>query len=265
MRPNVQKTTAVSTSSGHQQLQPLDKALKKFEKHIELGQYEGPDKLQNRAISTLIQTNKKLEAQRIRVKDKSDRATIEQVLDPRTRMILFKLLSRSAIMCTCMCVHVCVCMYAFTCMCVHVCVYMYVCACMRVHVCVNMYACTCMREHVCVYMYACTCMCVHVCVYMYICVYIYAFTCIVCTCIVCTCSMCAFIMSECMYVYVVYRTLYTIPHVRMCVHVLYRMLHTITYFICACIYVCIILYMNHVLCVHTYTLYSLLVVLRPPC
>ena len=200
MRPNVQKTTAVSTSSGHQQLQPLDKALKKFEKHIELGQYEGPDKLQNRAISTLIQTNKKLEAQRIRVKDKSDRATIEQVLDPRTRMILFKLLSRSAIMCTCMCVHVCVCMYAFTCMCVHVCVYMYVCACMRVHVCVNMYACTCMREHVCVYMYACTCMCVHVCVYMYICVYIYAFTCIVCTCIVCTCSMCAFIMSTCTYV-----------------------------------------------------------------
>ncbi|KAG8133300.1 hypothetical protein E2320_011128 [Naja naja] len=32
-----------------------------------------------------------------RVKDKSDRATVEQVLDPRTRMILFKMLSRGVI------------------------------------------------------------------------------------------------------------------------------------------------------------------------
>lgn len=34
---------------------------------------------------------------RYRVKDKSDRATIEQVMDPRTRMILFKLLNRGFI------------------------------------------------------------------------------------------------------------------------------------------------------------------------
>uniref|UniRef100_A0A8B9GQQ0 Serine/threonine-protein kinase RIO1 n=1 Tax=Astyanax mexicanus TaxID=7994 RepID=A0A8B9GQQ0_ASTMX len=34
---------------------------------------------------------------RYRVKDKSDRATVEQVLDPRTRMILFKMLSRGVI------------------------------------------------------------------------------------------------------------------------------------------------------------------------
>ena len=33
-------------------------------------------------------------AVKIRSKDKSDRATAEQVLDPRTRMILFKLLNR---------------------------------------------------------------------------------------------------------------------------------------------------------------------------
>ena len=31
------------------------------------------------------------------MKDKSDRATIEQVMDPRTRMILFKLLNRGFI------------------------------------------------------------------------------------------------------------------------------------------------------------------------
>ena len=32
-----------------------------------------------------------------RVRDKSDRATVEQVMDPRTRMILFKLLNRGFI------------------------------------------------------------------------------------------------------------------------------------------------------------------------
>lgn len=34
---------------------------------------------------------------RIRNKDKCDRATAEQVMDPRTRMILFKLLNRGII------------------------------------------------------------------------------------------------------------------------------------------------------------------------
>jgi RIO kinase 1 len=34
---------------------------------------------------------------RVRTKDKRDRATAEQVMDPRTRMILFKLLSRGTI------------------------------------------------------------------------------------------------------------------------------------------------------------------------
>ena len=34
---------------------------------------------------------------RFRVKDKADRATMEQVMDPRTRMILFKLLNRGFI------------------------------------------------------------------------------------------------------------------------------------------------------------------------
>lgn len=34
---------------------------------------------------------------RTRRKDKHDRATVEQVMDPRTRMILFKLLNRGTI------------------------------------------------------------------------------------------------------------------------------------------------------------------------
>lgn len=42
-------------------------------------------------------SNKKLDGARARNKDKSDRATVEQVLDPRTRMIIFKLLSQRII------------------------------------------------------------------------------------------------------------------------------------------------------------------------
>lgn len=34
---------------------------------------------------------------RQRVRDKSERATVEQVLDPRTRMILFKFLNKGTI------------------------------------------------------------------------------------------------------------------------------------------------------------------------
>jgi RIO kinase 1 len=34
---------------------------------------------------------------KIRGKDKSDRATVEQVLDPRTRMIIFKMIQRGVI------------------------------------------------------------------------------------------------------------------------------------------------------------------------
>jgi len=40
---------------------------------------------------------RKADPERAKYKDKADRATVEQVLDPRTRMIIFKLLSRSII------------------------------------------------------------------------------------------------------------------------------------------------------------------------
>ena len=67
--PNQQ---GASTKLSH--YQPAEKMLKKFSGKINVGQYgsgEGG-----------------------RVKDKADRATVEQVMDPRTRMILFKLLNR---------------------------------------------------------------------------------------------------------------------------------------------------------------------------
>ncbi|PSN50976.1 Serine/threonine-protein kinase RIO1 [Blattella germanica] len=76
--------------------QPQEKQFKRYINKINVEKYEGPD-LPNHAANLLIETNRKFENERIRTKDKHDRATAEQVMDPRTRMILFKLLNRGTI------------------------------------------------------------------------------------------------------------------------------------------------------------------------
>ncbi|XP_051738256.1 serine/threonine-protein kinase RIO1 [Ctenopharyngodon idella] len=72
---------------------PSDKVLRKYENKINLDKLSYADSVINKV--TVMQ--KQREADTFRVKDKSDRATVEQVLDPRTRMILFKMLSRGVI------------------------------------------------------------------------------------------------------------------------------------------------------------------------
>ncbi|XP_068565388.1 serine/threonine-protein kinase RIO1 isoform X1 [Cebidichthys violaceus] len=72
---------------------PSDKALRKYEHKINLDKLNFADSVINK-VTTM---QKQKEADTYRVKDKSDRATVEQVLDPRTRMILFKMLSRGVI------------------------------------------------------------------------------------------------------------------------------------------------------------------------
>ncbi|XP_075338566.1 serine/threonine-protein kinase RIO1 isoform X2 [Odontesthes bonariensis] len=72
---------------------PSDKALRKYERKINLDKLDYADSVINKV--TVMQ--KQRDADTYRVKDKSDRATVEQVLDPRTRMILFKMLSRGVI------------------------------------------------------------------------------------------------------------------------------------------------------------------------
>ncbi|KAK3513950.1 hypothetical protein QTP70_032806 [Hemibagrus guttatus] len=84
-RQNTLKTEKLST--------PSDKVLRKFEHKINLDKLNYADSVINKV--TAMQRQK--EADMHRVKDKSDRATVEQVLDPRTRMILFKMLSRGII------------------------------------------------------------------------------------------------------------------------------------------------------------------------
>uniref|UniRef100_A0A7N8XW07 Serine/threonine-protein kinase RIO1 n=1 Tax=Mastacembelus armatus TaxID=205130 RepID=A0A7N8XW07_9TELE len=72
---------------------PSDKALSKYEHKINLDKLNYADSVINK-VTTM---QKQKDADMYRVKDKSDRATVEQVLDPRTRMILFKMLSRGVI------------------------------------------------------------------------------------------------------------------------------------------------------------------------
>lgn len=78
-------------------LQPHEKSLQKFGNRISVEKYEGPKNLSNAAVNVLKETTRKNQNVKIRSKDKADRATVEQVLDPRTRMIIFKLLNRGYI------------------------------------------------------------------------------------------------------------------------------------------------------------------------
>jgi len=88
---NTQYNTVKETFKVQQQ--PREKVMGKFENKIRVDPYEGP-KLPPLAHNSLMEGNKKLETQKYRYKDKSDRATVELVLDPRTRLVLYKLLSR---------------------------------------------------------------------------------------------------------------------------------------------------------------------------
>ena len=65
--------------------QPLDKVLSRFENKIRVTAYE------------YAEHGNGMTKKSSKVRDKSDRATAEQVMDPRTRLILFKLLSRGTI------------------------------------------------------------------------------------------------------------------------------------------------------------------------
>uniref|UniRef100_A0A182K0U6 Serine/threonine-protein kinase RIO1 n=1 Tax=Anopheles christyi TaxID=43041 RepID=A0A182K0U6_9DIPT len=94
---NQTHTNAQTASQKVSHFQPADVLFKKFTNRINVEKYEGPASLPNHARNTLIETQRKADSDRLRSKDKQDRATAEQVMDPRTRMILFKLLNRAMI------------------------------------------------------------------------------------------------------------------------------------------------------------------------
>ncbi|KAI1902217.1 hypothetical protein AGOR_G00042440 [Albula goreensis] len=90
---NVQANRQNPSNKSMKMSTPTDKALRKFEHKINLDKLNYADSVINKV--TLMQRQR--DADTYRVKDKSDRATVEQVLDPRTRMILFKMLTRGVI------------------------------------------------------------------------------------------------------------------------------------------------------------------------
>eukprot|EP01135_Chromosphaera_perkinsii_P008937 Nk52_evm47s1524 gene=Nk52_evmTU47s1524 len=75
-------------------LQPSDKSLSKYVSRINVEKYEGSGNFSSSAAKGLIVLGKKTDSSRIRKTDKSDRATVEQVLDPKTRLILFKMINK---------------------------------------------------------------------------------------------------------------------------------------------------------------------------
>ncbi|KJE94555.1 Atypical/RIO/RIO1 protein kinase, variant 2 [Capsaspora owczarzaki ATCC 30864] len=70
--------------------------LGKMQNKVHVEMYLGP-RLSDNATNKLAENQRKTDADRYRVTDKADRATTEQVLDPRTRMILFKLVSKNIV------------------------------------------------------------------------------------------------------------------------------------------------------------------------
>ncbi|ENN78070.1 hypothetical protein YQE_05464, partial [Dendroctonus ponderosae] len=83
-------------SSKMSNYQPTENLLKKHASKINVDKYEGPE-LPSHTVSHLITGQKKVEDSRSRLKDKSDRATVEQVMDFRTRTILYKLINNDFI------------------------------------------------------------------------------------------------------------------------------------------------------------------------
>lgn len=98
------KSSALNKNHNNQQVsqnkgstyQPTDQLFRKYTNKINVDKYEAPH-LSSKATNLLMQSEKRMDNDRIRIKDKHDRATAEQVMDPRTRMILFKLLNRNVI------------------------------------------------------------------------------------------------------------------------------------------------------------------------
>ncbi|XP_058807561.1 serine/threonine-protein kinase RIO1 [Phymastichus coffea] len=75
--------------------QPSDKLFQRYANKINIEDYESS--LKQNVTNVLNEKTRSMENNRIRVKDKSDRATAEQVMDPRTRAILAKMVNKGII------------------------------------------------------------------------------------------------------------------------------------------------------------------------
>ncbi|KAG2199979.1 hypothetical protein INT47_000329 [Mucor saturninus] len=94
----LQRTTdAAATGGTVEKKQMLDSqidSLGHFASRIHIGEDYNPSKISSSVASDIKLSSKKASGDKTIQRDKSDRATVEQVLDPRTRIILFKMLNR---------------------------------------------------------------------------------------------------------------------------------------------------------------------------
>ncbi|XP_031779197.1 serine/threonine-protein kinase RIO1 [Nasonia vitripennis] len=95
-KANSQTTNHQGSSSKVTTFQPSDKLFRRYANKINVDDYAGP-KLSQNVKNMLNEKTRSMDNDRMRVKDKSDRATAEQVMDPRTRIILFKMLNKGII------------------------------------------------------------------------------------------------------------------------------------------------------------------------
>ncbi|XP_064088295.1 serine/threonine-protein kinase RIO1-like [Macrobrachium nipponense] len=87
----------IAQSQKIEKFQPSEKLFKKYDGKICLEKLEGLVGFGGNVTNKISESQRRAENERQRVRDKSERATVEQVLDPRTRMILFKLLNKGTI------------------------------------------------------------------------------------------------------------------------------------------------------------------------
>ncbi|XP_073837034.1 RIO kinase 1 [Musca autumnalis] len=76
--------------------QPNEKLFTRYSARINVEKYDPTTNMSAQAANRLVSFDSRQD-NKIKIRDKHDRATAEQVMDPRTRMILFKLLNRGLI------------------------------------------------------------------------------------------------------------------------------------------------------------------------
>ncbi|XP_043206176.1 serine/threonine-protein kinase RIO1-like [Amphibalanus amphitrite] len=82
-----------TAGGGGKNFQPSKNLMMRYSNRINLDRYDGP-RVSHAVRNQISEAAKRDDSARIRTKDKKDRATVEQVLDPRTRMILYQLMDR---------------------------------------------------------------------------------------------------------------------------------------------------------------------------
>lgn len=96
IKMNSQRLNTQEASTKVTNYQPKHKLLTRYANKINLEKYAGPS-LPDHVANVLIENDKRVDKDRIRMKDKSDHATTENVLDSRIKKKLHKLFERGVL------------------------------------------------------------------------------------------------------------------------------------------------------------------------